>query len=320
MVFFVLSGYLIAGSVRRSVQRGEWDWRGYAMQRLTRLWVVLLPGLLICAACDWVGMRSGWAPRLYAGLSGDHLVANVVRDYNWSAFGRTALFLQGITGRVFGSDGPLWSVGYEAWYYVMFPLGLFAVMLRGWARAVLLAALLAVAAAQGREMLALFPVWLAGAALTLLPRSKAGAPLRRVAGAFYLPVFLAAGRFGRVGAAPASRLSLLTDYGVGLATVGLIWLLLSARQVQTGATWERMGRGLARFSYTLYVVHVPLLVLLAAWAGRDRRWLPDAVHLAAATGLLVVVLGVAWVVAWATEFRTGWVRSWIASIASTQRK
>ena len=95
---------------------------------------------------------------------------------------------------------------------------------------------------------------------------------------------------------------------MGLATLALLWVLTSAGSPQTGVLWERSGHGLARFSFTLYVTHVPLLVLLAAWAGRDRRWQPDWPHLLAGAGLLAVLLGCAWAVAWATEFRTDRVR------------
>jgi len=37
IVFFVLSGYLVGGSVLRSVSAGRWSWRSYLLARLTRL-------------------------------------------------------------------------------------------------------------------------------------------------------------------------------------------------------------------------------------------------------------------------------------------
>ncbi|MGC8548860.1 MAG: acyltransferase family protein [Acidobacteriaceae bacterium] len=67
IIFFVLSGYLIGGSVMRNVQRGRWEWREYLFQRLTRLWIVLIPALVLCAMLDGVGMASHAAPLLYGG-------------------------------------------------------------------------------------------------------------------------------------------------------------------------------------------------------------------------------------------------------------
>ena len=53
MVFFVLSGYFVGSSVLRAFRRSRWSWRWYLNQRLTRLWIVLAPALLIGAAFDF---------------------------------------------------------------------------------------------------------------------------------------------------------------------------------------------------------------------------------------------------------------------------
>ena len=322
VIFFVLSGYLIAGSVRRSLARGQWSWSRYAIQRLTRLWVVLLPGLLLCALWDAVGMRSGWAPRLYSGLSGDHMILNVAEYTNWPAFLRTFFFLQEILGKTFGTDGPLWSLAYEFWYYLLFPLGLFAIMpgIRPRVRWICVALLVPVVWIQGREMLSFFPIWLAGAALTWVPQPRSGA-LQRWATVFaYLPVFFTASRFGLLLGPPSIMTALLADYILSLSTAALLWVLLSARTPQTGSDWERAGHQSARFAYTLYVTHVPALVLLAAWAARDQRWQPDAHHLLLGAVIMAVLLAYAWLVAWGTEFRTDQVRRWTERLLINQRQ
>jgi peptidoglycan/LPS O-acetylase OafA/YrhL len=43
---FVLSGFLISSTVLRSQVSGNW-WRDYAVNRSVRLYVVLIPGLLL---------------------------------------------------------------------------------------------------------------------------------------------------------------------------------------------------------------------------------------------------------------------------------
>src|SRR5580692_4520938 len=43
IVFFVLSGYLVGGGVLRNMTSNEWSWGGYTLQRLSRLWVALIP-------------------------------------------------------------------------------------------------------------------------------------------------------------------------------------------------------------------------------------------------------------------------------------
>lgn len=128
LVFFVLSGYLISGSIFRMVTRGGWSWKVYLTHRLVRLWVVLVPGLLLCAICDNTGRWLGFAPGLYGGRSGNHLVGDVALRLAPWIFAGNVLFLQAIRVPEFGSDGALWSLAYEFWFYVLFPLGYFTVV------------------------------------------------------------------------------------------------------------------------------------------------------------------------------------------------
>ena len=46
IVFFVLSGFLVGGSVIEKFEKGTWSWKKYLTQRLARLWIVLIPSLL----------------------------------------------------------------------------------------------------------------------------------------------------------------------------------------------------------------------------------------------------------------------------------
>jgi peptidoglycan/LPS O-acetylase OafA/YrhL len=43
MAFFVLSGFLVGGTVVSRTEAGQWSWSDYAITRMTRLWIVLLP-------------------------------------------------------------------------------------------------------------------------------------------------------------------------------------------------------------------------------------------------------------------------------------
>lgn len=52
IVFFVLSGYLVGGSVLRSMALDRWSWRGYLLNRMTRLYTVRVPALVLGAVLD----------------------------------------------------------------------------------------------------------------------------------------------------------------------------------------------------------------------------------------------------------------------------
>jgi peptidoglycan/LPS O-acetylase OafA/YrhL len=56
MAFFVLSGFLVGGTVVSRAECGQWSWIDYAITRMTRLWMVLLPALLLTAFWDNLGI------------------------------------------------------------------------------------------------------------------------------------------------------------------------------------------------------------------------------------------------------------------------
>ena len=72
IVFFVLSGYLVGGSVIRALRNEEWSWSRYFTHRLVRLWLVLLPALLLGLAWDQAGLHSHAAPLVYSGQGWNH--------------------------------------------------------------------------------------------------------------------------------------------------------------------------------------------------------------------------------------------------------
>jgi len=65
MVFFVLSGYFVGGSILKSLSGGHFAWRAYATARLTLLWMVLVLALMLTRGIDYLG--SHWRPGAYAG-------------------------------------------------------------------------------------------------------------------------------------------------------------------------------------------------------------------------------------------------------------
>ena len=91
IIFFVLSGYLISGSVFRMLARRQWSWLTYLIHRLTRLWVVLLPGLALGALLDWVGLFYSRCPGLYNVSDKGHGLY-VPAQLTWRAFWGNVFF------------------------------------------------------------------------------------------------------------------------------------------------------------------------------------------------------------------------------------
>ena len=317
VLFFVLSGYLVGGSVLRMIRAKAWSWKVYLLHRLVRLWIVLLPGLLLCFFWDLIGLRTH--SLLYHGVIPFYETGDISQLETTKAFIGTLFFLHPMLVPTFGSDGSLWSLSYEFWYYILFPLGLIA--LRGefpWRiRGACATGFFFAAWFVRTAILPMFPVWLLGTVLVLVPAPRISATGRWFAALVYLPlVFL----FSRADWWPL----LAQDYIFSILTVVVLWIMLSANgEADKSGYFTRGSRGLSRFSYTTYVAHQPLLLLAASLLIGTKRWFPNVRSIAEGFGILLALLLYSYGVATLTEFRTDTVRQWIerrVGISSAKQK
>ena len=83
------------------------------------------------------------------------------------------------------------------------------------------------------------------------------------------------------------------------------------------------AHALSRSSYTLYLVHVPLLVFIAAWMAHARQ-LPNAQSELEGVAIFAVVMVYAQVVWFFFEKRTdairGWIKPWVMGSAARSSK
>jgi peptidoglycan/LPS O-acetylase OafA/YrhL len=315
IIFFVLSGYLVGGHVLRARDTGRWSWPAYLIQRGVRLWTVLLPALLLGGFIDWMALHLHLAPALYGGMVNNHVTGDVHLSLTWKALLGNIFFLQTILTPVFGSNGALWSLASEFWYYILFPLGLLALCGPSSVgrRIAMGVGFVGISMFVGSGILLLFPVWMLGVLLAVLPVRPTSATARWVALALYSPFFIAIDRLF-----PSQ--ALLSDYALGVVTFGFLWILIGAQGRSEGRWFTQPSRTMAGFSYTLYLVHVPMLILLAALLVGDSRWNPNLRHLAIASALLPLVIAYAYLVAKGTEFRTSAVRDWAMRILMKQER
>jgi len=326
VIFFVLSGYLISGSILRSIGRGEWSWRRYLVHRLVRLWLVLIPALFLGGILDEAGLSIGHAPGLYAGMSGNHMTGNVIHALRPAVLLGNAAFLQTILVPAFGSNGALWSLANEWWYYILFPLAA-CVLARVYRKPIEIAscllAFVAFSVFVGKAILILFPAWLLGVLLYVIPKAQRpfNSHLMAVASVFYGVLYFGCSVLSHLGHVGKLRVSeIATDNLLAIGTFCFIWLLLSQTQRADESIGVRAARGTARFSYTLYVTHLPFLILCASLIVHDSRWMPTLPHMLISSVVLAGALAYAWFVAYATEFRVDEVRSWVEARLGVGKK
>ncbi|MGB7189314.1 MAG: hypothetical protein WBD10_04205, partial [Acidobacteriaceae bacterium] len=103
----------------------------------------------------------------------------------------------------------------------------------------------------------------------------------------------------------------LSDYVLGVAVTILIYVLVNCPVSAAPGLYTRAARRLSHSSYTLYLVHVPLLVFLAAVLETRFsivRWQPDPRHLLYGAGIFLLVLLYAQLVWFFFEKRTDGLR------------
>jgi peptidoglycan/LPS O-acetylase OafA/YrhL len=280
IVFFVLSGYLVGGSAIRDLRNGTWSWKRYLTQRLTRLWVVLLPALLFGIAVDHNGLRMfAGAHSIYTGPPSLCIVpCNIAERVSPSVVVGNAFFLQNIFVDTAGSNNVLWSLANEFWYYLAFPIGLLALqreqpLLR---RIFYLALLLAIAGLVGKPILLLFPVWLLGTFLSILPLKVQGAPLRFGTGVLAI-LFPAVFVLVRRAYVPIY----FAEWIIAICFSALFYLLLHRTEQARASVYKSVADFFSRISYTLYLVHLPLAIFLCACINTPwRHWDKSPSHLA----------------------------------------
>jgi peptidoglycan/LPS O-acetylase OafA/YrhL len=298
IVFFVLSGFWVGGSVIRGIERNDFSLRGYASARLVRLWIVLIPAVLLTQVLDRVGTALFPASDIYAGSSAYHgtLPADGAAAHLdiLTTLGNV-FFIQAIHVDTVGDNTPLWSLSYEFWYYLLFPAGLlvFARSLAIRWRVLSCVVFVAGAAVAGPAVLILLPTWLLGALISWkqdairlwwprIPRVFAGG----------LRVILTLALLATSAATIASSdLGIVGDYTAAIvAGLLLISLVTDAQSRGVRASLTPLSWA-AGWSYSLYATHLPVIALIAALVvpRADRRF--ELASLAGlATGVVVFVL------------------------------
>jgi len=288
IVFFVLSGFVIANTQAR--KRGTLA--DYATDRATRIYSVVVPILLACWLAEGIG--SLLAPSQYA--------ASYELRKPWIYLPLHLLFLGEVWSlrEVPNLIVPYWSLNFEVWYYALFAV---LVFYRGAKRVVIVLAILAM---LGPQHLLMWPTWLVGVALWWaierwpLPVAAARATLAASVLAYAVIEMLGVDRrltdisialyTETVGHAPGNGRNFLADYVLAVIVVANIhafrwcgWRF--PRPIARAVAWA------AGYSFTLYLLHAPLIDVAKRAIGSDVPGLGASLALLGAILLATIVVG-----------------------------
>ena len=303
MVFFVLSGLVIA----TTVQRRETDWRSYTVARAVRMYSVVLPAIVLSFAVT--AIAGALDPTIWNTEPG--------QDFSlWGAVSSIAFLNE--SWRIDTNlpwNHPFWSLCYEVWYYVLFGVFCFA---RVRSRLLWLAGCAVIA---GPAIVALLPIWMLGAWMARWRRFPAMTPVVAwsvVIGSWTLVWLISVSgldialrsylhdevpSFWRL----ESSQRLITDYLLGIL-VALNFLAFRALP-DAATTWlvraKRPIRYFAGFTFSLYLFHRPLTKFCGHfWPNPDG----DVLHTIV---VLVSVLASCMLIGGLTESKKYVIRDWL---------
>lgn len=316
IVFFVLSGLVIA----YSTETKDRVLHAYCVNRLSRLYSVVVPAILVTIAADAIGTRV--APQLYNASWGYDASSPVLRVALALTFTSDIWFAD---YQIF-SMGPFWSLPYEVWYYVLFAA---VVFLPGRKR--VWGAVLAMAIA-GPRILFLLPVWLTGVVTYLAVirlRLRPGVGWIMWFGSvavFVLCQYFHIREHSKIVAEQLTSPSIIKEYcqmswtpydyliGLMIACNIVGFHTISDHVVGLITPFKRVIRWLAGLTFSLYLFHMPLLHFYKAispWPAGDTR---NRILLLVITFLTVAALSRV------TEHRRGILRDWLARIIPDARR
>ena len=290
IVFFLLSGYLITLSIlKNNESAGGFGIREFFAARIARIYPPFVASLVVIVLC-WFTLHTLHLPGASTrfGLPTDAYAVPAMA-LSSREFVESLVMIKGMTR----ANPPLWSLYLEVWSYVIaffFALGCFARRRGLRAVALTIAVTAAIAASIGKESFAFFfATWSYGAAACLMTHYRcryrnAVLAIASIVGVALIAK-LAATNPRMIGAAFPVRSIELT---AGAAFACLYGYLLFG--------WRALDRAYPRwlvrtgdFSYTLYVVHFPVLALVLAFS---LDWIGTSLYRSAVCGIVAFAIAI----------------------------
>lgn len=257
VIFFILSGFLVGGRSLQIFSSSRWNLLDYSFARIARLYPVLLMGLTLTWCCDSLGFLNFKEQGLYTlAYESSSILDHFQEQLTIINFLGNLAMVQNILTPIYGSNAPLWSLAYEFWFYLIWPLFLYLIWGKRTYKVFAAIGLLALLTLLPQSILLYFVLWVLGAFIPFIHPPKI---LKWPLMAFFLANII------------FSRLHLLPTFWNDLLLSITFTLFLASFKDINFSFLPKMNRILADFSYSLYIYHFPVL-LLAVSALNHHGW------------------------------------------------
>ncbi len=302
VIFFVLSGFLIGGSLADSLQRGSFDLMRYLIARFVRIFIVYLPALAITQGVFLFG-------RLLLSNPGDGPLSEH-QQLDFGGVSQAVCFLSGLQGfscPAWEQNPALWSLGYEWALYLFAPAIIQLIVWKASPGLRLMALALVCATAltvchYPSEAVFWFGVWFLGTGSYRLMRAQV-VPLP--AGLLGVGLIVAGMAVRHLKAAGEWETDSMIAAGAALA--------VACHRLAVVPFAPRFFGWAAGFSYTLYAIHLPLVFLIVSIfqnIGFPRDKIPPSPLAFMEFGVTIAICVLtAFLVSLVTERKTGQVRA-----------
>lgn len=256
VIFICLSGYLVGGKLITSFSQNQFKVTDFIFNRINRIYIVLIPAIIIGALLDFIGIRYFDFNHIYENAfafpSCDYSIRDRFAIKNLIA---TLLMQQTVLTDTFGSNSPLWTLAYECWYYILFPLVLSVLYIKEKVviKVLFIISIVIYLLIYNPLILFYFIIWILGAlfyhvninnekwqSITLIP--------------FLICIVV-------------SRLKLIPNpylVHLGIALSYMLIVISKKSKLWILTKFIRTNKLFASFSYSVYVLHFPIVVFISA--------------------------------------------------------
>ncbi len=264
MVFFVISGYSIASSASRLINKPNPVYE-YVLKRLCRVLPPLITAITLMYFLFLI------APYFFATGSNDFLKGKgLVRAglyFDLCQVLGSLFFLNGFFTTTPNSNGPLWSLSYEVWLYGIF----FSLFYAVWKKqhiagfsAILVYALLLFRDKSGDLLFLKYSfVWFMGATCWFLPNEPQNNPhLNLLLQVFFIVSLLSSIYCGYQFVSTEMKFD-ISKFNVWIGVTFSLYLFFSRHKMKLKANaCYNLLNNAADFSYTLYLIHFPFYLFV----------------------------------------------------------
>ncbi len=262
--FFILSGFVIHLKYALKVKDNahvDFDFLTYFKRRFFRIYPPFIFAIVLTYLADKVVEWNNFS--IYTHSTPSALInKDISFNHSFETLFGNLFFFQGTFVSVYGSNGPLWSLMYEWWFYMLYPLLFYVYKKNIFASYLMVLLLLTFFILGGTTTILLFDkvlgylfIWWLGVVLADIYVGRFKVNLKRFFPFILLLVFIP---FYKKLQLDLLKQDIITSLGVFSFFIYLFYLLNVKSPIISVLSKCNF---LADFSYTLYVIHFPILVV-----------------------------------------------------------